>query len=95
MGVGDGLRGGDEHRLLDVGLGEGEAASGEEVPQPLLGVRIDVHLLAQGEGDRLAGEVVLGGAEAAGDEDEPLYKKGEFKIPSLPGRGVRGGYVFI
>ncbi len=69
-GVGDGLGGGDEHRLLDVALGEAEAASGEEGAQPLLRLRIHVHLLAQGEGDRLTRQVVLGGAEAAGDEDE-------------------------
>ena len=68
--VGDRAGGGDEHRLLDVALREAEAAGGEEGAQPLLHLFVHVHLLVQAEGDRLAGEVVLGGAEAAGDEDE-------------------------
>src|SRR3989304_9951161 len=62
-----GLRGGG---TLTPPAAGGEAASGEEGAQPLLHVDVHVHLLVQAEGDRLAGEVVLRGAEAAGDEDE-------------------------
>ena len=68
--VGDGRRGGDEHRLLDVALGEGDAAGGEEGAELPLGVGVDEHLLAEHLRDRLAGEVVLGGAEAAGHDDD-------------------------
>ena len=75
--VGDGHGGGDEPGLLDVALGEADAARCEEGPQGALHVGVDERLLAQGGGDRLAREVVLGGAEAAGHDDDVGAAEGD------------------
>src|SRR5215216_7108721 len=68
--IGDGARAGGEPGLLEVALGHGGAAAGEPGAQLLFELGIDPGGLAEEVGDGVAGDVVLGGAEAAGGEDE-------------------------
>ena len=70
VGIGeDGGAFGDHGLDLDIG-GHGTAARGKELFDPGEGGRVEDQFAAEGMGGKLAGEVVAGGAEAAGDEDE-------------------------
>ena len=69
-GVGDGAGGGDEPGLLQVALREGDAAGGEEGPQLLLQCRVHARLLPQDGSDGLPRQIVVGGAQAAGGDDQ-------------------------
>ena len=68
--VGDGARGGDEHGCLTLRSGKATPRAEKKARRARSSVGVDEHLLAHDGGDGLAGEVVLGGAEAAGHDDD-------------------------
>ena len=68
--VGDRLARGDDRGLFDVLLGHSPAAPLEEVAQVGFQFRDDVGLFADRLGDGVASDVVLGRAEAAGQEHD-------------------------
>ncbi len=87
--VGDGERRRDEPGLLEVHLGERQSAALPQGPQPGLETGIDGRNLTTGRRDRLAGQIVGRGAEAAGRHHEigPLEGRPE---RSAHGRQVVG-----
>ena len=59
-----------QHGLLDVVLRHGPAGLGEEGADGLQNVLMELQLPAEGGADGLLGEVVIGGPQAAGGDDD-------------------------